>query len=141
MTLPTADPARATTESSRNAPELSTTARRASPTAVTANSKAVVRCSPTFLTMRCEPLPKNAHVSAFIVPMDTPGVSVGKSDKKMGQAASHIADIILEDVHLPADALLGGEEGKGFRYILSGMNAERILIAAECIGDAKWFIA
>ena len=34
-----------------------------------------------------------------------------------------------------------GEEGKGFRYILSGMNAERILIAAECIGDAKWFIA
>lgn len=48
-----------------------------------------------------EALPRNAHVSAFIVPMDTPGISVGKSDKKMGQGGSHIADIILEDVHLP----------------------------------------
>jgi acyl-CoA dehydrogenase len=41
---------------------------------------------------------------------------------------------------VPAENLIG-EEGKGFRYILSGMNAERILIAAECVGDAKWFIA
>jgi hypothetical protein len=40
---------------------------------------------------------------------------------------------------VPADNLVG-EEGKGFRYILSGMNAERILIASECVGDAKWFI-
>src|SRR6266446_5058793 len=44
------------------------------------------------------------------------------------------------DGMVPAENLIG-EEGKGFRYILSGMNAERILIAAECIGDAKWFIA
>jgi len=42
-------------------------------------------------------------------------------------------------MRVPASSLIG-EEGKGFRYILSGMNAERILIAAECIGDAKWFI-
>ena len=42
-------------------------------------------------------------------------------------------------MRIPASALIG-EEGKGFRYILSGMNAERILIAAECVGDAKWFI-
>jgi alkylation response protein AidB-like acyl-CoA dehydrogenase len=48
-------------------------------------------------------------------------------------------EIFLDDVEVPADALVG-EEGKGFRYILSGMNAERILIAAECIGDAKWFV-
>ena len=40
---------------------------------------------------------------------------------------------------IPADSLIG-EEGKGLKYILSGMNAERILIAAECIGDARWFI-
>ena len=45
----------------------------------------------------------------------------------------------LDDVEVPADALVG-EEGKGFRYILDGMNAERILIAAECIGDGRWFI-
>jgi alkylation response protein AidB-like acyl-CoA dehydrogenase len=43
-------------------------------------------------------------------------------------------------MEIPAENLLG-EEGQGFRYILSGMNAERILIAAECIGDAKWFTA
>jgi acyl-CoA dehydrogenase len=48
--------------------------------------------------------------------------------------------IFFDDLRVPADNLIG-EEGKGFRYILSGMNAERILIAAECIGDAKWFIS
>jgi acyl-CoA dehydrogenase len=48
-------------------------------------------------------------------------------------------EVFFDDLKVPADNLIG-EEGKGFRYILSGMNAERILIAAECIGDAKWFI-
>jgi len=48
-------------------------------------------------------------------------------------------EVFFENVVVPADNLIG-DEGKGFRYILSGMNAERILIAAECIGDAKWFI-
>lgn len=48
-------------------------------------------------------------------------------------------EIFFDNVRVPAANLIG-EEGKGFRYILSGMNAERILIAAECIGDAKWFI-
>jgi acyl-CoA dehydrogenase len=48
-------------------------------------------------------------------------------------------EVFFDNVHIPASALIG-EEGKGFRYILSGMNAERILIAAECIGDAKWFL-
>jgi acyl-CoA dehydrogenase len=47
-------------------------------------------------------------------------------------------EIFFDNVRVPAENLIG-EEGKGFRYILSGMNAERILIAAECIGDAKWF--
>ena len=47
--------------------------------------------------------------------------------------------LFFDDMRVPASSLVG-EEGKGFRYILSGMNAERILIAAECIGDAKWFI-
>lgn len=48
-------------------------------------------------------------------------------------------EVFFKDMEVSSDALIG-EEGKGFRYILSGMNAERILIAAECIGDAKWFI-
>jgi alkylation response protein AidB-like acyl-CoA dehydrogenase len=49
-------------------------------------------------------------------------------------------EIFFDEVRVPAENLIG-EEGKGFRYILGGMNAERILIAAECVGDAKWFIA
>jgi acyl-CoA dehydrogenase len=48
-------------------------------------------------------------------------------------------EVFFDNMKVPAENLIG-EEGKGFRYILSGMNAERILIAAECIGDAKWFI-
>lgn len=50
------------------------------------------------------------------------------------------AEVFFDNVEISAANLIG-EEGRGFRYILSGMNAERILIAAECIGDAKWFIA
>ena len=52
----------------------------------------------------------------------------------------HHRGVLRPTCEVPAENLIG-EEGKGFRYILSGMNAERILIAAECIGDAKWFIA
>ncbi|SDG77089.1 acyl-CoA dehydrogenase family protein [Roseospirillum parvum] len=48
-------------------------------------------------------------------------------------------ELFFEDMRIGADCLVG-EEGKGFRYILDGMNAERILIAAECVGDARWFI-
>ena len=48
-------------------------------------------------------------------------------------------EVFFDDLRVPAENLIG-EEGRGFRYILSGMNAERILIAAECVGDAKWFI-
>jgi acyl-CoA dehydrogenase len=48
-------------------------------------------------------------------------------------------EVFFDNLKIPADSLVG-EEGKGFRYILSGMNAERILIGAECIGDARWLI-
>ena len=48
-------------------------------------------------------------------------------------------EVFFDNVEIPAENLVG-QEGKGFRYVLSGMNAERILIGAECVGDAKWFI-
>ncbi len=84
-----------------------------------------------------EAQPKNAHVSAFIVPMDTPGVSVGSSDKKMGQAGSHIADVMLDDVHVPGDALLGGETGKGFRFAMMSLDNGRISVGAASTGYAR----
>ena len=48
-------------------------------------------------------------------------------------------EVFFDDLELPHDALIG-EEGKGFRYIIDGMNAERILIASECVGDGRWFV-
>ncbi len=82
-------------------------------------------------------LPKNAHVSAFIVPMDTPGVTVGSPDQKMGQSGSHIADVILEDVHVPGDALLGGETGKGFVFAMKSLDNGRISVGAASTGYAR----
>jgi alkylation response protein AidB-like acyl-CoA dehydrogenase len=51
----------------------------------------------------------------------------------------HTTEVFFDNLRIPASSLIG-EEGRGFRYILDGMNAERILIAAECIGDSRWFI-
>lgn len=84
-----------------------------------------------------EALPKNAHVSAFIVPMDTPGVSVGSPDKKMGQSGSHIADVMLDDVHVPGEALLGGETGKGFIFAMKSLDNGRISVGAASTGYAR----
>jgi acyl-CoA dehydrogenase len=82
----------------------------------------------------------------------TDGLSVFLVDMRLAQGASiainpirtmmnhATTQIFFDDLRVPAENLIG-EEGQGFRYILAGMNAERILIAAECIGDAKWFIA
>ena len=64
------------------------------------------------------------------------GVTIKPIRTMMNHATT---EVFFDDARIPASSLIG-EEGKGFRYILSGMNAERILIAAECIGDAKWFL-
>lgn len=82
-------------------------------------------------------LPKNAHVSAFLVPMKSPGVSIGAPDKKMGQEGAQIADIVLEDVRVPASALLGGEEGKGFFAAMQSLDNGRLSVGAACVGYAR----
>lgn len=84
-----------------------------------------------------EALPKNAHVSAFIVPMNTPGISTGSPDKKMGQEGSHISDIMLDDVHVPGEALLGGETGKGFIFAMKSLDNGRISVGAAAAGYAR----
>ena len=79
-------------------------------------------------------------LSVFLVDMrlaQGTGISVNPIRTIMNHATT---ELFFDDLRVPAENLIG-EEGQGFRYILSGMNAERILIAAECIGDAKWFIA
>jgi len=78
-------------------------------------------------------------LSVFIVDMREAkgnGLTIRPIRTMMNHATT---EVFFDNMKVPAENLIG-EEGRGFRYILSGMNAERILIAAECIGDAKWFI-
>jgi acyl-CoA dehydrogenase len=76
-------------------------------------------------------------LSVFIVDMrDAKGLTIQPIRTMMNHATTQV---FMDNLRVPAENLIG-EEGQGFRYILSGMNAERILIGAECIGDAKWFI-
>lgn len=82
---------------------------------------------------------KTEGLSIFLVDMRE-AVGNGMTIKPIRTMMNHsTTEVFFDDLSIPASSLIG-EEGKGFRYILSGMNAERILIAAECIGDAKWFI-
>ncbi|HMT47734.1 MAG: hypothetical protein RL702_2663 [Pseudomonadota bacterium] len=82
---------------------------------------------------------KTEGLSIFLVDMREV-VGKGMTIKPIRTMMNHsTTEVFFDDMRIPASALIG-EEGKGFRYILSGMNAERILIAAECVGDAKWFI-
>ena len=77
-------------------------------------------------------------LSVFLVDMKAAGeaLTIRPLKTMMNHATT---EVFLDSVELPADALVG-EEGRGFRYILDGMNAERVLIAAECIGDGRWFV-
>ncbi|MGI8944401.1 MAG: acyl-CoA dehydrogenase family protein [Qipengyuania sp.] len=82
---------------------------------------------------------KTEGLSLLLVDMRE-AVGKGITIKPIRTMMNHsTCEVFFEDLRVPVSALIG-EEGQGFRYILSGMNAERILIAAECIGDAKWFI-
>jgi len=76
-------------------------------------------------------------LSVFLVDMRAAkGLTIKPIRTMMNHATT---EVFFDSMRVPAENLIG-EEGQGFRYILSGMNAERILIGAECIGDAKWFI-
>jgi acyl-CoA dehydrogenase len=78
-------------------------------------------------------------LSVFLLDMRE-ALQAGLSIRPIRTMMNHATtEVFFDNVKVPAENLIG-EEGKGFRYILSGMNAERILIAAECVGDAKWFI-
>ena len=78
-------------------------------------------------------------LSVFILDMRE-ALKAGLTIRPIRTMMNHATtEVFFDNVRVPAENLVG-EEGKGFRYILSGMNAERILIAAECVGDAKWFI-
>lgn len=80
-------------------------------------------------------------ISAFIVPRNSKGVSVGRPERKMGQHGTAIADVVLEDCVVPAANLIGGKEGTGFKTAMKVLDRGRLHIAAVCVGTAERLIA
>jgi len=130
-------------DSGSDAAALRTSARRDGDNYILNGSKRYITNAPMagLITIMArtsaEKLPGNAHVTAFLVPADTPGVRIGPKDHKMGQAGALSADVFLEDVRVPASAILGGEEGQGFRTAMKVLDRGRIHVASVCIGQAR----
>ena len=83
---------------------------------------------------------KSEGLSVFLVDLRE-AMGKGLSLRPIANMVNHETnELFFDGLELPAGSLIG-EEGKGFKYILDGLNAERVLIAAECIGDARWFVA
>jgi alkylation response protein AidB-like acyl-CoA dehydrogenase len=83
---------------------------------------------------------KGDGLSVFMLDMNAARAAGTLTIRPIRTMMNHsTTEVFFDNVEVPADSLIG-EEGKGFRYILDGMNAERTLIAAECLGDAQWFI-
>jgi acyl-CoA dehydrogenase len=78
-------------------------------------------------------------VSAFLVPADLPGLSIGKPEKKMGQQGAHVCDVTFDEVPVPAANRLG-EEGEGFKIAMRVLDRGRLHIAAVCVGVAERLI-
>ncbi len=90
-------------------------------------------------TPREDAVKRTDGLSVFLVDMKAAlgnGLTIRPIETMMNHATT---EVFFDNMRVPAANLIG-QEGQGFRYILSGMNAERLLIAAECVGDAKWFI-
>jgi len=84
-----------------------------------------------------EPGPDGPGIAVFLVPADTPGVSVGPKDAKMGQEGAWTADVILDSVRVPESALVGGAEEIGYRAAMTSLARGRVHIAALAVGCAQ----
>jgi acyl-CoA dehydrogenase len=128
-----------------DAASLRTSARRAGNGWVLNGTKRFITNAPEaslFTVMaRTNPEDKSAGgISAFLVEAPNPGLKLGKLDRKMGQRGAHTCDVIFEDCHLPADALLGGKEGQGFKTAMKVLDRGRLHTAAVCVGVAERLI-
>lgn len=76
-------------------------------------------------------------ISAFIVEKGTPGITLGKNDKKMGQKGAHTCDVIFDDCRVPASNIIGGKVGMGFKTAMKVLDKGRLHISAICVGAAE----
>ncbi|NMH95953.1 acyl-CoA dehydrogenase family protein [Pseudonocardia acidicola] len=127
---------------------LTTTARRDGSDWVINGAKRYITNAPVadviMVFARTNPdAPGNRGISTFLVPTDTPGLSVGPKDHKMGQFGAWTADVYLDDVRVPTDAVIGGEAGidNGFLTAAKCLAHGRVHIAALCVGMANRLVS
>jgi acyl-CoA dehydrogenase len=123
-----------------DAGSVKTTARREGDHYILNGTKRYITNAPVadvFTMMARTGGPGSGGVTAFLVPSDSPGLSLGTPDRKMGQRGTKTCDVILQDCRVPADAIIGGVEGQGFKTAMKVLNRGRLHIAAVCVGQAQ----
>ncbi len=133
-------------ESGSDAASLRTTAVRDGDDYVINGTKRFITNAPEasiFTVMaRTDPARKGGSgISAFIVEASTPGIALGKIDKKMGQRGAHTCDVVFENCTVPAANLIGGQEGIGFKTAMKVLDKGRLHIAAVSVGVAERMLA
>lgn len=117
-----------------------TTARRDGDHYVLNGTKRYITNAPVadiFTVMARTGGPGPAGVTAFLVPKDSPGLSLGPIDRKMGQRGTRTSDVIFDNCRIPADSVIGGVEGIGFKTAMKVLNRGRLHISAVCVGAAE----
>jgi acyl-CoA dehydrogenase len=133
-------------ESGSDAASLTTRARREGDSYLLNGTKRFITNSPRaglFTVMaRTQPAEAGtAGISAFLVEAGLPGITVGPAYRKMGQQGTQVADVVFTDCRVPATALLGGVEGRGFKTAMKVLDRGRLHISAVCVGAAERLIA
>ncbi len=128
-------------EAGSDAAHLRTTAIRCDDHYIFNGTKRYITNAPTadILTVMARTNPEidgAAGVSSFIVERDTPGLSFGKPERKMGQQGAHVCDVIFNNCRVPANNLIGGVEGVGFKTAMKVLDRGRLHLAAVCVGHA-----
>jgi acyl-CoA dehydrogenase len=133
-------------ESGSDAASLTTSARREGESYLLSGTKRFITNAPRaglFTVMaRTQPAETGtAGISAFLVEAGLPGVAIGPAYRKMGQQGTQVADVVFTDCRVPAAALLGGVEGRGFKTAMKVLDRGRLHISAVCVGAAERLIA
>jgi acyl-CoA dehydrogenase len=133
-------------ESGSDAASLTTRARREGESYLLNGTKRFITNAPRaglFTVMaRTQPAEAGtAGISAFLVEAALPGITVGPAYRKMGQQGTQVADVVFTDCRVPATALLGGVEGRGFKTAMKVLDRGRLHISAVCVGAAERLIA
>jgi acyl-CoA dehydrogenase len=132
--------------SGSDAASLATTARRDGDHYVLNGTKRLITNAPEAgiytVMARTDPDDRGANgISAFIVERGTPGLSLGRPDRKMGQRGAHTCDVIFENCRVPAGSIIGGRESVGFRTAMKVLDKGRLHIAAVCVAAAERMLA